>query len=53
MTDPEKRKFNVHDIIGDLDRDEQGDLIVQKNSKGELVDKKGRKINEKGYLLDK
>lgn len=53
MRDPDKRKFNVHDITGDLDRDEDGNLILDKrNSKGELTDKKGRKINEKGYLID-
>ena len=32
MTDPEKRKFNVHDILGDFDRDEKGNLIIKKNS---------------------
>jgi hypothetical protein len=28
MTDPEKRRFNVNDILGDFDRDEKGNLII-------------------------
>ena len=28
MTDPDKRKFNVNDILGNFDRDEKGNLIM-------------------------
>jgi hypothetical protein len=28
MRDPEKRKFNVNDILGDFDRDERGNLVI-------------------------
>lgn len=52
MRDPNKRKFNVNDILGDFDRDEKGNLILLTNDKGELVDKNGKKVNEKGYLID-
>ena len=31
MTDPNKRKFNVNDILGDFDRDDKGDLIMLTN----------------------
>jgi hypothetical protein len=53
MRDPEKRRFNVHDILGDLDRDDKGNLIIPNMSKkGEIFDKNGNRINEKGYLID-
>jgi hypothetical protein len=41
MRDPEKRKFNVNDILGDFDRDDKGNIIILENDKKELVDKKG------------
>ena len=28
MVDPEKRKFNVNDILGDFDRDERGHPLI-------------------------
>lgn len=28
MKDPEKRKFNVNDILGDFDRDDKGNLLI-------------------------
>jgi hypothetical protein len=28
MRDPEKRKFNVNDILGDFDRDDKGNLVI-------------------------
>jgi len=28
MTNPDKRRFNEHDIVGDLDRDSKGDVEV-------------------------
>ena len=51
MRDPTKRKFNENDILGDFDRDEKGNIIIQQNGKGENIDKKGRMVNEKGYLI--
>jgi hypothetical protein len=28
MTNPDLRKFNVNDILGDFDRDEKGNLVM-------------------------
>lgn len=52
MVDPNKRRFNVNDILGDLDRDEKGNLYLLANKEGHLVDKNGTPINEKGYLIN-
>ncbi len=52
MRDPEKRKFNVNDILGDFDRDERGHPLILQDKKGDLIDKEGHKVNEKGYLVD-
>jgi hypothetical protein len=52
MVNPDKRKFNVNDILGDLDRDEKGNVIMLTNKNGEMVDKKGNRVNDKGYLID-
>lgn len=48
----EKRKFNVNDIMGDFDRDERGHPLILQDNKGELVDKDGKRVNEKGYIVD-
>lgn len=46
-------KFNVDNITGEFECDDKGDPILdQKDAQENLVDKKGRKINEKGYLID-
>lgn len=52
MRDPEKRRFNVNDILGDFDRDDKGHPLFLQDNKGELVDKEGSRVNEKGYLVD-
>lgn len=52
MSDPEKRRFNVNDILGDFDRDERGHPLILQDKKGELIDKGGHRVNEKGYLVD-
>lgn len=52
MTNPDMRKFNVNDILGDFDRDEKGNLIILQNKKGMLVDKDGKMVNQKGYLVN-
>lgn len=46
------RTFNENDILGDFDRDEKGNPIVLQDENGNYVDKQGRPVNEKGYLLD-
>ena len=49
--DAAKRTFNEHDILGDFDRDEKGSVVVLQDEEGRLVDKQGRPVNERGYLL--
>jgi hypothetical protein len=48
-----KHNFNASNIKGDLDHDKQGRPIIKKNKKGDLVDKKGRPVNKRGFLVDK
>ena len=50
--DQEKRTFNENDILGNFDRDEKGNPIILRDKKGNPVDKDGKPVNEKGYLID-
>ena len=43
-----KRLFNQYDIMGDLDYDGNSNPIVPESR----LEKQGRPINQKGYLLD-
>lgn len=52
MVDPDKKRFNVNDILGELDRDDKGNLVLLQDKKGEFIDKTGTRINPKGYLID-
>ena len=40
----DKREFNVNDILGDLDRDLKGKVIVIKDGES-CIDKRGRRVN--------
>lgn len=46
------KKFDLSDVMGALDKDRKGNVIVRRDSKGNLVDKLGRPVNSKGYLVD-
>jgi len=46
------RTFNENDILGEVDRDEKGNLLVLKDARGEIIDKDGNPINKRGYLVD-
>ena len=48
----EKRTFNEYDILGNLDRDALGNPDLEKEVNGNLIDKDGRKVNRKGYLIN-
>lgn len=48
----EKYNFNPHNIRGDFNYDSQGRPIITKNKRGDLVDKKNKRINKSGYLVD-
>jgi len=39
--------------MGFFDKDEKGNIILLTTEKGDLIDKLGRKVNERGYLKDK
>jgi len=42
----------MNQIFGSFDRDAKGKLIIYQNSRGQLVDKHGRRVNRRGYLVD-
>lgn len=46
--------FELEDIQGEFSWDPNGDFIIIKNEKntGLLEDKFGRRVNQKGYLID-
>jgi len=47
-------KFNIRRIQGDYDTDQNGNAILQKDKSGQgYIDKKGRLVNIRGYLIDK
>jgi hypothetical protein len=48
----DNRTFNENDILGEFDRDEKGAIIFNQDEDGNFIDKRGRKINERGYLID-
>jgi hypothetical protein len=46
------RRFNECDIIGDLNRDEKGNVISgEQNANGKFKDNKGKETNQRGYLV--
>jgi len=45
------RNFNECDILGDLDRDDKGNVVVLQTEVGVPIDKQGRSVNERGYLV--
>ena len=46
------RRFDVNDLCGQLNRDQNGNLVFKKNKKGQKVDNTGKLVNDKGYLID-
>jgi hypothetical protein len=50
--DSSKRTFNENDILGEFDRDDKGNIILLQDDTGQYIDKLGRRVNERGYLLD-
>jgi len=50
---PEDLNFNEHDILGEFDKDENGNIILITDKYGNLTDKQGKLVNERGYLRDK
>jgi len=46
------RTFNENDILGEVMRDEKGNVVVQKDSAGACKDKDGNPVNHRGYLIE-
>ena len=46
-------KFNIKNVLGDFEMDPLGQPILDRDNKGNLIDRQGRKVNSKGYLVDK
>lgn len=47
-----QRSFNENDILGDFDFDDKGHIVLLQDGEGHYIDKKGRRVNERGYLID-
>ena len=45
--------FELADIMGDFEIDALGNFIILRGDKGDLLDKKERKVNRRGYLVDR
>ena len=50
--DVDLRNFNEHDVLGDLAYDKNGNLVLSKNKKNQLVDLSKRPVTSLGYLLN-
>ena len=50
---PEDLDFNEHDILGDFNKDENGNIILVTDKYGNLTDNNGWLVNERGYIWDK
>lgn len=51
-----KRKvpeFELEEIMGDFDIDDQGNYIILRDAYHKLVDKRDRLVNKRGYLSDR
>ena len=46
------KKYDIRDLIGELDKDRSGNMIIRRDKDNHMVDKQGRRVNSKGYLVD-
>ena len=44
--------FDLSDIMGDFDIDDQGNNLIVKTNDGKLNDREGKRVNRRGYLID-
>lgn len=50
----EAPEFELKDILGDFDIDDQGNhVILRDDASGDLVDKNDQRVSNRGYLVDK
>jgi hypothetical protein len=45
--------FELTDIMGEFEIDDLGNFIILRGERGELLDKKERRVNRRGYLIDR
>ena len=45
--------FELADIMGEFEIDDIGNFIILRGEKGELLDKRERRVNRRGYLVDR
>jgi hypothetical protein len=45
-------EFDLSEIMGDFEIDEDGNAMIIKNKDGKLNDREGRRVNRRGYLVD-
>jgi hypothetical protein len=45
--------FELADIMGEFEIDDLGNFIILRGEKGELLDKRERRVNRRGYLIDR
>ena len=45
------KRFDIKDVMGQFEKDQNG-LIIPCSSQSGLVDNLGRRVNERGYLID-
>ena len=46
-------KFNVDNVLGDFEMSPLSEPILDKDKNGNFIDRKGRPVNGRGYLIDK
>lgn len=46
------RRYDIREIMGDLDKDRNGNIIVRLDKNNNKVDRKGCRVNNKGLLVD-
>lgn len=45
--------FELVDIMGEFEIDDLGNFIILRGEKGELLDRRERRVNRRGYLIDR
>ena len=46
-------KFNINNVMGDFEMSPLTDPILEKDGKGNFIDRRGRLVNARGYLIDR
>ena len=45
--------FELHDIMGEFEIDDAGNYIILRGDDNKLLDKNGRHVNKRGYMIDR